>query len=88
MSKKSIFLSILAILTFAGVLLGIIYLFKFNFLMVFIGIVALLLPAFLQRKALYEASGTVDKVIAKYIVPALAVIITFLAIMALAVWIK
>ena len=55
--------------------------------MVLIGVVALILPAMLQRKALDEASGTFDKILAKYIVPALAIIATLFVILALALWI-
>ena len=54
----------------------------------FIGILLLLIPARVQRAALDEAGGTFDKILAKYIVPALAIVITLLTIMSLALWIK
>ena len=88
MSGKSIRFSIYSIVTFAALLVGIVFLFKFNILIGFAGIVLLLIPAKLQRVALEESSGTFDKVLAKYIVPVLAVAITVLAIMSVALWIK
>ena len=45
-----------------------------------------MIPAGLQRKALDEASGTFDRVLAKFIVPALAVAIGLFFIMAIALW--
>jgi len=88
MSGKSIRFSIYSIVIFIAVVLGIIYLFKYNILMGVVGIVLLFLPAKLQRIALDEASGKVDKIIAKYIVPGIAIILTLMAIMALALWIQ
>lgn len=87
MSWKSVRLSIYSLLLFIGAVLGIIFLFKFNILLGFAGIVLLIIPAILQRKALDAADGIVDKVIAKFIVPTLFLIITFLAIMSIALWI-
>ena len=88
MSWKSLRFSLYAVVLFAAVMVGIVFLFKTHFLMVLIGVVALIFPAKLQRVALDEASGTIDKVIAKYVVPALAILLTFFTIMSLAVWIK
>ena len=88
MSGKSIRFSIYSIILFVGAVLGIIYIFKFNFLMGLVGIVLLFVPAYVQRKALGEASGKFDTILAKYIVPALAIVITLLAIMSLAIWIQ
>ncbi|MBR4745285.1 MAG: hypothetical protein IK070_01065 [Clostridia bacterium] len=88
MNWKSLRFSLYAVLLFAAIMVGIVFLFKTHFLMVLIGVVALIFPAKLQRVALDEASGTIDKVIAKYIVPALAILLTFFTIMSLAVWIK
>ena len=88
MNWKSLRFSLYAVLLFAAIMVGIVFLFKTHFLMVLIGVVVLIFPAKLQRVALDEASGTIDKVIAKYIVPALAILLTFFTIMSLAVWIK
>ena len=88
MSWKSIRFSIYSIVLFAGVVLGIIFLFKFHFLMGIAGVVLLLIPAKLQRIALDESSGKIDKILAKYVVPAIAVVLTILAIMSIALWIK
>lgn len=88
MSWKSLRFSLYAVLLFAAIMVGIVFLFKTHFLMVLIGVVVLIFPAKLQRIAVDEASGTIDKVIAKYVVPALAILLTFFTIMSLAVWIK
>ena len=87
-SGKSIRFSIYSLLLTAAVLVGCVFLFKVHFLMVLIGIICLIFPAKLQRKALDEASGTVDKIIAKYVVPALAAVIMLAVILSLALWIK
>ena len=88
MSGKSIRFSIYSIILFAAILVGIIFLFKFHFLVGIAGVVLLIFPVKLQRIALDESSGTLDKIIAKYVVPILAVVITFFAIMSIALWIK
>ena len=88
MSWKSLRFSLYSVLSMAGVMLGLIFLAKVNFLFLLLGIVLLFIPAKLQRIALDEASGAVDKLIAKFVVPALAILIVFLTIMSLAVWIK
>ena len=88
MSKKSIFLSLLAFILFCGVLVGIVFLFKVHFLMVLIGVVAFILPVYIQKKAIDASKGRVDKIIAKYIVPALAVVATLFTILSIAFWIK
>ena len=86
MSWKSIGLSILSLILFAAVMFGIVNIFKYNILFGFLGILLLMIPAGLQRKALDEASGTFDRVFAKFIVPALAVAIGLFFIMAIALW--
>lgn len=88
MSWKSIRFSIYSLVLFAVVLFGIVNIFKFNILFGFLGILLLMLPAGLQRKAVDEASGTFDKIFAKFIVPALAVAIGLFFIMAIALWIN
>ena len=88
MSGKSIFLSILSTILFAGVLVGIVFLFKTNALMVLIGIVAFAIPVVVQKKAIDAASGRLDGIIAKFVVPALAILMTFFMIMSIAFWIK
>ena len=88
MSWKSIRFSIYSLVLFAVVLFGIVNIIKFNILFGFLGILLLMLPAGLQRKAVDEASGTFDKIFAKFIVPALAVAIGLFFIMAIALWIN
>lgn len=88
MSKKSILLSILSLLLFAAVLVGIIFLFKTHFMFVIIGILLFFFPVMMQKKAIDAANGRIDAIIAKFVVPALAVAMTFFAIMSVAFWIK
>ncbi len=88
MNFKSIRFSIYSLVLFVGLIFGIVFLFKFNILIGFAGIVLLLIPAKLQRIAIDEANGKVDKFIAKYLVLILAVAISFLAIMSVAFWMK
>lgn len=88
MNWKSLLLSLLSTVLFCGILVGIVFLFKTHFLMVLIGVVAFILPVFVQKKAIDCASGRVDKIIAKFIVPALAIVATLFTILSLALWIK
>ena len=88
MSWKSIRFSLYAIILFCACVVGIVFLFKFSVLLGIAGVVLLILPAMLQRKAMDEASGKIDKLIAKFIVPGLAVVAVFLAVMAVAYWIQ
>ena len=88
MSWKSIRFSLYAFVLFCVCVVGIIFIFKSSILFGVMAIVSLILPAMLQRKAIDEASGRIDKLIAKFIVPGLAVVAVFLAVMALAFWIQ
>ena len=88
MSGKSIILSILSVLLFIVMVFAIVFLFKFTIIAGIAGFVLLIFPVMLQRKALSEASGIIDKMIAKFIVPILFLVLSFLAIMSVAFWIK
>lgn len=88
MSGKSIILSILSVLLFIVMVFAIVFLFKFSIIAGIAGFVLLIFPVTLQRKALSEASGIIDKMIAKFIVPILFLVLSFLAIMGVAFWIK
>lgn len=88
MNGKSILFSILSLVTVVLVVLGDVMLFKTNIAFGFLGILLLFIPAFFQRKALSEANGGFDLIFAKFIVPALAVLAVFGAIMAIAFWIQ
>ena len=87
-SGKSIRFSIYSMLLTVAILVGLVFLFRVNFLLVIPGFVCLIFPAMLQRKALSESSGTIDKVLAKYIVPAFAGAALIALILSLALWIK
>ena len=88
MSGKSILYSFLSVLLFVAAIFGIVFLFKFAIVAGIPGILLLFFPVILQRKALDEASGIIDKFIAKFVVPALFLVLAFVAIMSVAFWIE
>lgn len=88
MSGKSILLSIFSVLLFVVVVFVIAFAFSFNILIGFASIVLLILPVILQRKALDEASGIIDKLIAKFIVPVIFVLGALGAIFGIAFWLN
>ena len=88
MSGKSILLSILSIVLFVAAIFGIVFLFKFSIIAGIPGIVLLVIPVIVQRKAVSEANGLLDKLFAKFIVPVLFLVLAFLAIMSVAFWIQ
>lgn len=87
MSWKSVRFSIYAVVAFILTMFAIIFAFKAGILFGILSIFLLAIPAMLQRKAVDEAGGTIDKVLAKFMVPALAVVITLGFIMSVAFWI-
>lgn len=88
MSGKSVFLSILSIVLFAGVIFALIMLFKTQPLLALPGLLLFIIPVAIRNKALDAANGKIDGAIAKYGVPILAVVLTLVAIMAMAFWIQ
>ena len=88
MSGKSIFLSILAVILFGGVVFALIMLFKTQALFVLPGLLLFIIPVAVRNKAMDASRGKADEFIAKILVPILAVLIAFLAIMAIAFWIN
>lgn len=75
MSGKSLLLSILSVLLFWGLLAVTVFLFSIYWILGILGIVmVLVIPAILVRKAIISANGILDKLIAKYVVPALMLI--------------
>lgn len=88
MSGKSIFLSFLSVILFVGAVFAIVFLFKFTIIAGIAGVVLLIIPVAVQRKALSASTGILDRLIAKFLVPALFVAGTFLAIMGIAFWIN
>lgn len=88
MSWKSIGLSILSLVITIGLLFGTTFLFMIHYVLGIIGIILLIVvPLGIRHKALGEASGIIDKVIAKYIMPAATVIIAAIAVMIIIGWI-
>ena len=86
MSGKSIFLSILAIVLFGGVLAALIMIFKTQALLVLPGLLLFIIPVTVRNKALDCARGKVDTFMAKILVPILAVVLTFGTIFGVAFW--
>lgn len=77
MSFKSILLSILTLVFMVGGLFGIVFLFGINVALGIVGIVAwLFIPTMMRGKALDAANGPIDRVIAKYILPVVAAVLT------------
>ena len=73
---------------YVGAAVGVVYVFKYNLLMGFLGILLLAIPVFVQKKAVDEASGRFDKILAKYLVPAFAVVATLVIILMLYFFLK
>lgn len=82
MSWKSLGLSILSLVITIGLLFGSAFLFMIGPITGIIGIVLLIvIPQITLRNARDEATGIIDKVIAKYILPAVTVICGAIAVM-------
>lgn len=88
MSGKSIVQSIISVLLFCAVIVATVFLFKTSIPLGFIGIVMLVIPEIVRRKALSNATGIIDKLIAKFIVPILFLVLAFVSIMAIGFWIQ
>ena len=87
MSLKSILYSVLAVLLAGGLLVLDVVLFGIQTILGIIGIVLILVvPGALLRKAIREASGVLDRIIAKFIAPILIVAVGFFTIMYIFVW--
>ena len=87
MSKKSILCSFFAVLLAGGLLLLDVFLFGVQTILGIIGIVLILvIPGALIRKANYEASGVLDKIIAKFIAPILILVVGFFVILGIFLW--
>ena len=87
MSIKSIVYSILAILLAGGLLFLDVILFGIQAILGIIGIVLILVvPGALLKKARNEASGFLDRVIARLIAPVLIVVVGFFTLMYIFVW--
>jgi len=68
MSKKSILLSVLALVLYLVFIVGMVFLFKVHFMLGIVGIALLFIPFKIQRKAIDEASGKLDEIFAKYVI--------------------
>lgn len=86
MSKKSILLSVLALILSIGVIIGMVFLFKVHFMLGIAGILLLFIPFKIQRKAIDEASGKFDEIFAKYIVPAILLIAIVFIVLLFTLW--
>ena len=86
MSAKSIILSIVSLVLYVGILVGMVFMFKVHFMLGIVGIALLFIPFKIQRKAINEASGKFDEIFAKYIIPVILVVALLFVILALTVW--
>lgn len=86
MSWKSIILSILSVITLLGVIVGVVFLFKVHIVAGIAGLLAVAVPVILNRKAVAAANGTFDKVLAKYIAPAVALVGIVFIVLLFTLW--
>lgn len=86
MSKKSIFLSLLALVLYVGFIIGVVFLFKVHFMLGIVGIALMFIPFKIQRKAIDEASGKLDEWFSKYIVPAILLIAILFIVLYFTLW--
>ena len=88
MSWKSMLLSVLAMVLFAGMLLGVVYLFMYYWGLGIVGIVLLaIFPRMLFRKAADLAVGPIDKLLAKVVAPILAAVFGVFFILTVFIWV-
>ena len=87
MSVKSILLSVLSLVLFVGYAIGIVFLFKVKFIIGFIGLFLIIIPIKVHEKAVDEANGPIDKFIAKFGVPILALIALVFVVLLFTLWI-
>ena len=86
MSIKSILLSIFSVILFLCVIVGFVFLFKTQFILGLLGLLLLAIPIKMNRKAVDEANGTIDKVIAKFLSPVLALIGIVFVVLFFTLW--
>ena len=86
MSFKSILLSILSLILFIAVVVGVVFLFKTQFILGFLGALLILIPIKLNRKAIDEANGNIDKAFAKYVVPVLVFVALIFVVLYFTLW--
>ena len=89
MSGKSILYSVLAILSGGGLLFLDVILFGIQTILGIIGVIlTLIIPGALLTKAKNEASGVLDRILAKFIAPILIIVVGFFALMSIFFWTK
>ncbi len=86
MSIKSILLSILSLILYAGMIVGIVFLFRVQFIVGLIGIIALIIPFLVQRKAIGLANGKFDKFFSKYIIPTILAVALVFVVLYFTLW--
>ena len=87
MSLKSILYSVFAVLLAGGLLVADVVLFGIATILGIVGIVLILIvPGILLRKARNEASGVLDKIIAKFIAPILILVVGAFTILGIFFW--
>lgn len=86
MSVKSILLSLLALVLSVGAIFAVVFLFKSQFILGFVGLLLFIIPLKIQQKAISETNGAIDKVFVKYIVPALLLIAILFIVLYFTLW--
>ena len=86
MNGKTFIYSILAAILYIGILVGTVFLFKVHFMLGVVGVILLLIPLKLQRKAIDEANGKLDNIFAKYIVSILVFIALVFVVLYFTMW--
>lgn len=86
MNGKTIIYSIFAGLLYVGILVGTVFLFKVHFMLGIVGIILLLIPLKLQKKAIDEANGKLDNFFAKYVVSILVFIALVFVVLYFTMW--
>ncbi|MCR5553334.1 MAG: hypothetical protein K6F08_01110 [bacterium] len=87
MSIKSVLLSLLSLVLFLGFIIGIVFLFKTQFILGFIAIFLEIIPIKIHQKAVDEANGGVDKAFAKFGVPILVLVGIVFIVLLFTLWI-
>ena len=79
-------LSLLAVVLYAGILVGSVFLFRVQFIIGIACLILLLIPLKVQRKAIDAADGRLDAVFAKYITPAILLVAIIFIVLYFTLW--
>ena len=86
MSKKSIGLSILALILYIGLIFAMVFMFKVHFMLGLAGLALLFIPLKIQRKAIAEANGKFDEIFAKYVIAVFLLVAILFVVLYFTMW--